>query len=80
VPLTILFWDVGGGFIDGEKSGDGDLFCFPPQKTQKKIVLKKCTASRGIRCGILRKIFFQQYRVLLDNYARREAGTNKNAL
>jgi hypothetical protein len=53
-----LFWDVGGGFIDGEKSGDGDLFCFPPQKTQKKIVLKKCTASRGIRCGSYERFSF----------------------
>ena len=24
----IAFWDVGDGFIDGEKSGDGDLVCF----------------------------------------------------
>lgn len=24
----ITFWDIGDGFIDGDKSGDGDLACF----------------------------------------------------
>jgi hypothetical protein len=37
----IVFWDVGGGFIDGEKSGDGDLFCFPPQKNTKENCIEK---------------------------------------
>jgi hypothetical protein len=41
----IVFWDVGGGFIDGEISSDGDLICFPPQKNtienciEKKLLL-----------------------------------------
>ncbi|AVE57070.1 MULTISPECIES: DUF943 family protein [Citrobacter] len=37
----IVFWDIGGGFIDDEKSGDGDLFCFPPQKNTKENCIEK---------------------------------------
>lgn len=38
---SIAFMGIGSGFIDIDKSGDGDLFCFSPKKIQKKIVLKK---------------------------------------
>lgn len=37
----IVFWDISGGFIDGDKSGDGDLFCFPPQKNTKENCIEK---------------------------------------
>ncbi|EAW1037055.1 DUF943 family protein [Salmonella enterica] len=37
----IVFWDIGGGFIDGEKSGDSDLFCFPPQKNTNENCIEK---------------------------------------
>lgn len=37
----ITFWDIGGGFIDGDKSGDGDLACFTKVDNSNKNCLEK---------------------------------------
>ncbi|ECC1693005.1 TPA: DUF943 family protein [Salmonella enterica] len=38
---SIAFMGIGSGFIDGEKSGDGDLFCFSPKKNTKANCIEK---------------------------------------
>lgn len=37
----ITFWDIGGGFTDIKKSGDSDLYCFPPTKESEKHCIEK---------------------------------------
>lgn len=37
----ITFWDIGSGFIDGDKSGDGDLACFTKVDESNKNCLEK---------------------------------------
>lgn len=38
---SISFWDIGDGFIDGDKSGDGDLYCFPPEVNTTENCIEK---------------------------------------
>lgn len=37
----ITFWDIGDGFIDGDKSGDGDLACFNKVDNSNENCLEK---------------------------------------
>lgn len=38
---SIAFMGIGRGFIDIDKSGDGDLFCFSPQENTKENCIEK---------------------------------------
>ncbi|SQA63352.1 DUF943 family protein [Yokenella regensburgei] len=63
IPLShsyrIVFWDIGGGFINGDKSGDGDLFCFTPQKnTNKNCIEKNIFLSVEFDAGGYEKFYF----------------------
>jgi len=42
---SIAFWEAAGGFIDGDKSGDGDLICFNKTESKKDCLEKSLLLS-----------------------------------
>lgn len=54
----ITFWDIGGGFIDGNKSGDGDLICINKTDTGVDCLEKNLLLSIDLDKGRPEKFTF----------------------
>ena len=55
---SLTFWGIGDGFIDGDKSGDGDLYCFAKTDSDANCLEKNLLLSVDYSVGEQEKFTF----------------------